>query len=153
MDFDGHGSHVAGTIGAVGNNGEGVVGVNWNVRIAPLQVCSPNPFISCNSAAVTDVFVYAGQKGMQVVNASLATFQFAQSVADAIASAPNTLFAFGAANNNSDNDTTPIYPCGYSSPNIICVAATDKNDNRAGFSNYGDQTVDLAAPGDLIREH
>ena len=73
MDFDGHGTHVAGTIGAVGNNGEGLVGVNWTVRIAPLQVCSPNPFISCNTAAVTDAFIYAGQKGMQVVNASLGT--------------------------------------------------------------------------------
>ena len=124
--------------------------MNWNVRIAPLQVCSPNPFISCNAAALTDAFIYAGQKGMQVVNASLGTFTFVQSVDDAIANAPNTLFVFAAGNDNSDNDTTPIYPCNDPSPNIICVAASDKNDNRAGFSNYGDVNVDLAAPGDLI---
>ena len=150
MDFTGHGTHVAGTIGATGNNGEGVPGVNWSVRIAPLQVCSPNPFVSCNAAALADAFVYAGQKGMQVVNASLGTLTFVQSIGDAIANAPNTLFVFAAGNSNSDNDTTPNYPCQHSSPNIICVAATDKNDNRASFSNYGDVSVDLAAPGHLI---
>ena len=65
MDFESHGTHVAGTIGAVGNNGGGLPGVNWNVRIAPLQMCSPNPLVGCNTAAAADAFVYAGQKGMR----------------------------------------------------------------------------------------
>jgi subtilisin family serine protease len=154
MDFDSHGTHVAGTIGAVGNNGLGLPGVNWNVRLAPLRMCSPNPTVGCSAAAAADAFAYAGQKGMQVVNGSFGT-SFAQVVADAITNAPNTLFVFAAGNGGGDgigddNDSAAIYPCQHTAPNILCVAASDQNDNRASFSNYGDTAVDLAAPGTNI---
>ena len=147
MDDHGHGSHVAGTIGAVGNNGTGITGVNWRVRLAPLRICSPDPFVLCTSAAQADAFAYAGQMGMKVVNASISGPGSAQIVANAIAGAPGTLFVFAAGNENNNNDTNPQYPCGYSSSNIVCVAATDEDDNRAAFSNYGASAVDLAAPG------
>ena len=150
-DDVGHGTHVAGIIGAKQGNG-GIVGINWDVRIAPLRVCSANPLVPCTSAAMADAFAYAGQKGMNVVNGSLGGFAFSQVAADAIANSPNTLFVFSAGNGGSDgvgdnNDTTPEYPCQYPAPNIICVAATDQNDNKASFSNYGLAGVDLAAPG------
>jgi subtilisin family serine protease len=147
MDDHGHGSHVAGTIGAVGNNGTGVTGVNWRVRLAPLRICSPDPFVLCTSAAQADAFAYAGEMGMKVVNASISGEGSAQIVADAIAGAPGTLFVFAAGNENSNNDTTPQYPCGYSSSHVVCVGATDQDDNRAWFSNYGASAVDLGAPG------
>jgi subtilisin family serine protease len=150
MDDYGHGSHVAGTIGAVGNNGTGITGLNWRVRLAPLRICSPDPFVLCTSAAQADAFAYAGQMGMEVVNASISGSGSAQIVASAIAGAPGTLFVFAAGNENSNNDTNPQYPCGYPSSNIVCVAASDGNDNRAGFSNYGASAVDLAAPGTSV---
>ena len=147
MDDNGHGSHVAGTIGAVGNDGTGITGVNWQVRLAPLRICSPDPFVLCTSAAQANAFAYAGQKGMKVVNASISGSASAQIVATAIAGAPGTLFVVAAGNENNNNDTNPQYPCGYSSSNIVCVAASDEDDNRATFSNYGASAVDLAAPG------
>jgi subtilisin family serine protease len=147
MDDHGHGSHVAGTIGAVGDNGTGVAGVNWHVRLAPLRICSPDPFVLCSHAAQADAFAYAGEMGMKVVNASISGAGSGQVVSDAIAGAPGTLFVFAAGNENNNNDTNPQYPCGYSPANIVCVAATDANDNRASFSNYGASAVDLAAPG------
>ena len=150
MDDNGHGSHVAGTIGAVGNNGTGITGVNWQVRLAPLRICSPDPFVLCTSAAQADAFAYAGQKGMKVVNASISGSRSAQIVATAIAGAPGTLFVFAAGNENNNNDTNPQYPCGYPSSNVVCVAASDEDDNRATFSNYGASAVDLAAPGTSI---
>ena len=150
IDDHGHGSHVAGTIGAAGNNSAGVTGVNWRVRLAPLRICSPNPFVLCASAAQADAFAYAGRKGMKAVNASISGSSSSQVVADAIAGAPGTLFVFAAGNEASNNDSSPRYPCGYPSANVVCVAATDANDQRASFSNYGSTAVDLAAPGTSI---
>ena len=100
MDDHGHGSHVAGTIGAVGNNGTGVTGVNWRVRLAPLRICSPDPAVLCTQAAQADAFAYAGQMGMKAVNASISGPSAGQIVSDAIAAAPATLFVFAAGNEN-----------------------------------------------------
>ena len=140
MDDESHGSHVAGIIGAVGNNGYGVVGVNWNVRVAALRMCSPNPLVGCNQADQADAFAYAAQKGMKVVNGSFGGYIFGQIVADAIANAPNVLFVFAAGNDGNDNDVNPAYPCDYPSANVICVAASDQNDAKPSFSNYGEST-------------
>jgi subtilisin family serine protease len=150
-DDQSHGSHVAGTIGAVGNNGQGTTGVNWNVKVAALRICSPNPLEGCSTANQADAFAYAGQKGMKVVNGSFGS-PASQAVQDAIANAPNTLFVFAAGNGGADgigdnNDLATQYPCQYPLRNIICVAASDQNDNLASFSNYGKSSVDLAAPG------
>jgi subtilisin family serine protease len=149
-DDQDHGSHVAGTIGAVGNNGVGVTGVNWQVGIASLRICSPNPLVACSHAAQADAYAYAGQMGFKVVSASISGSSSGQTVANAIAAASGTLFMFAAGNEASNNDQAPRYPCHYSSANIVCVAASDQSDQLAWFSNYGATSVDLAAPGTNI---
>ena len=148
-DFNGHGTHVAGTIGARGNNGRGVTGVNWQVGLMPVRVLDGNG--SGSNANVSAGLAYACTHGASIVNASLGGPSYSTAMRDAIASCPNTLFVFAAGNEGVSDDKAPHYPCNYgSSPdnlaNVICVAATDSNDALAGFSNYG-QSVDLAAPG------
>jgi subtilisin family serine protease len=148
-DTQGHGSHTAGTIGAVGNNGVGVAGVNWTTRIMPLRVCGAT---GCSNADVTSAFAYAGANGAKVANASLGGGGFSQAMSDAVAAHPNTLYVISAGNGGDDgvgdnNDTTPTYPCSMAPANIICVAATDPSDALASFSNYGATSVDLSAPG------
>jgi len=148
-----HGSFVAGVVGAVGNNGAGVTGVNWDVSMAPLKICdlvavsSSIPPAQCTAAAQANAFTYAGNHGFPVVNASMNTNAFSQTVHDAIQHAANTLFVAAAGNRMLNLDTTPQYPCSYSLTNILCVAATDQFDNLAAFSNWGAKSVDLAAPG------
>lgn len=148
-DFNGHGTHVAGTIGARGNNGRGVAGVNWQVGLMPVRVLDGNG--SGSNANVTAGLAYACTHGASIVNASLGGTSYSIAMRDAIASCPNTLFVFAAGNDGLSDDRVPHYPCNYGAapdnlPNVICVAATDSNDALASFSNYG-QSVDLAAPG------
>jgi subtilisin family serine protease len=154
-DGNGHGTHVSGTIGAVGNNGVGVTGVNWRVSLMPLRVLDATG--SGNVAATTAAISYACAQGTRVVNGSLGSAGLSQAEHDALASAgcANTLFVFAAGNDGANNDVTPTYPCNFGAPpfnlaNIVCVAATDQNDNLASFSNYGAASVDLAAPGVAI---
>lgn len=144
-DENGHGTHVAGTIGAQGNDGFGVAGVAWDVGLMPLRVLDAGG--SGSNADIADAFAYAGAKGAHVVNASLGGPGFSQLMKDAIDRAPNTLFVVAAGNGGANNDATPQYPCNYTSPNLVCVAATDNADALAPFSNRGAVSVDLAAPG------
>ena len=149
-DLNGHGTHVAGTLGARGGDGYGIAGVNWNARIMPLRVLDASGFGS--TADVIAAYAYASRAGARVVNASLGGSGFSQAERDTIAAAPNTVFVVAAGNGGDDgvgddNDVRPEYPCGYDLPNIICVAATDSNDALTGFSNFGARSVDLAAPG------
>ena len=148
-DFNGHGTHVAGTIGARGNNGVGVTGVDWQVSLMPVRVLDGGG--SGSNANVAAGFAYACSHGASIVNASLGGTGYSTAMRDAIAACPNTLFVVAAGNDGIDDDTTPHYPCNYGAApdnlaNVICVAATDRNDMLAGFSNYG-HSVDLAAPG------
>jgi thermitase len=148
-DFNGHGTHVAGTIGARGNNGLGVTGVDWEVGLMPVRVLDGSG--SGTSANVTAGFAYACSHGANIVNASLGGTAYSTAMRDAIAACPNALFVVAAGNDGLSDDTTPHYPCNYGAPpdnlqNVICVAATDQNDALASFSNYG-ASVDLAAPG------
>jgi subtilisin family serine protease len=144
-DANGHGTHVAGTIGARGNDGIGVSGVSWSTRLMALRVLdsSGNGLLS----NVISAYGYAAAHGAKVVNASLGGPGFSQAEYDAIHSAPGTLFVVAAGNNAANNDVSSDYPCAYDLPNLICVAATDQRDGLASFSNYGATTVDLGAPG------
>jgi subtilisin family serine protease len=148
-DFNGHGTHVAGTIGARGNNGRGVAGVDWQVSLMPVRVLDGSG--SGSNAEVTAGFAYACSHGANIVNASLGGTAYSQSMRDAIATCPKTLFVVAAGNDGVSDDASPHYPCSYGAApdnlaNVICVAATDQNDALASFSNYG-HSVDLAAPG------
>jgi subtilisin family serine protease len=151
-DVDEHGTHVAGTIGARGNNGVGVVGVNWQVKLMALRAGDQ---IGLPLSAIVDSIDYACSKGARVVNGSFGGPSHSQAMLDAINACPGTLFVFAAGNGGSDqigdnNDSFPTYPCNYTSANIVCVAATTRGDVLAGFSNYGAASVDLAAPGVAI---
>jgi subtilisin family serine protease len=150
-DLDGHGTHVAGTIGAEGNNAAGVAGVNWDVSLMALRAGDSS---GLTAEDIAGSFLYACSKGAKVVNGSFGGSEPSLTILTAL-QAPacqNTLFVFAAGNDGSSNDTFPVYPCSFGAPpddlpNIICVAATDRNDELAGFSNYGLASVDLAAPG------
>jgi subtilisin family serine protease len=145
QDANGHGTHVAGTIGARGNDANGVAGVSWSTSLMPLRVLDAN-----GSGHVSDAvtaYSFAARSGVRIVNASLGGSSYSRAEHDAIAAAPNTLFVVAAGNDSRDNDSIPDYPCDYDLPNIVCVAATDQSDALASFSNYGDTNVDLAAPG------
>lgn len=146
MDDNGHGTHVAGTIGAVGNNGVGVVGVNWQVKIMALKAGDSS---GISLSAAIDCINYAIQKGAHIINASWGDYAYSQTLRNAIASAKNAgiLFVAAAGNEEYDNDLTPLYPASYDLENIISVAATDQNDLLASFSNYGRNSVHVGAPG------
>jgi len=147
-DLNGHGTHVAGTIAAVGNNGVGVTGVAWTARIMPVRVLGADG--SGTYADVVEGLDYAGRNGARIVNASLGGSADSGSVRlmkEVIDRYPGTLFVAAAGNEGSDNDLVPQYPCNISSPNVVCVAATTQSDGLASFSNYGRESVDLGAPG------
>jgi len=147
MDDFFHGTHVAGTIGAVGNNGQGVVGVCWQVTVIPVK------FLNADGAGTTADAVqsvtYATNQHVNIMSNSWGGGDFSQSLKDAIdaANAAGILFVTAAGNDSSNNDTVPSYPASYACPNIIAVAATDSNDSLAGFSNYGVTSVHMGAPG------
>ncbi len=147
MDDHYHGTHVAGTIGAVGNNGLGVAGVNWNVRIMALK------FLGATGYGVTadaiDCINYAVLMGAPISNNSWGSIWFDAALRTAIQNAANAdhLFVAAAGNSSNNNDVFPFYPCTYDVDEIISVAAWNKTGWLADFSNYGATTVDLAAPG------
>ncbi len=146
-DYHGHGTHVAGTIAAQGNNNEGITGVMWDAKIMPLKFLgvSGNGTVADAASAVE----YANNKGAHVINLSWGGDAYSQALKDVIDASPAVVVC-SAGNSGTDNDTKPVYPASYASPNIIAVAATDYNDNLSYFSNYGTASVDLAAPGSGI---
>lgn len=150
MDDNRHGTHVSGTIAAVGNNTLGVTGVNWRARIMPLKfLTATGAGSTANAIAAVN---YAVRNGAKVINASWGGGAFSQALLNAITAANNAgvLFVTAAGNNGTNNDTTPSYPANYNVANIVAVAATDSADTRAGFSNFGPRTVHVAAPGVAI---
>ena len=150
MDDNSHGTHVAGIIGAVGDNGTGVAGVMWNVKLMALKFLDSEGYGTVSEEV--EGIDYAVENGAKIMNASFGGYEYSQSEYDAI-EASNTagiLFIAAAGNEEYNNDLTPMYPASYDLLNIISVAATDQNDQRASFSNYGLTSVDVAAPGVYI---
>lgn len=147
-DLNSHGTHVAGTIGAQGNNGIGITGVSQNVSIVPLRALGADG--SGRTSDIAAAFDYAGRNGVDVVNASLGGPGFSQTLLDSIGRWPDTLFVVAAGNESVNVDLTPTYPCTYPAANLICVAATTSRDELASFSNYGAAQVDIGAPGRTI---
>jgi subtilisin family serine protease len=157
LDYNGHGTHVAGTVGAVGNNMIGVTGVNQDVAIMALRA----GLNELEDADILQAINYACANGADVVNGSFGGPDKAQALANAIKSVPcrNTLFVFAAGNDgvNLTNNTraTNAYPCeyhrapphGFSAPNVVCVGASTRGDLLSGFSNRGPKSVHLTAPG------
>ena len=142
-----HGHHVAGTIGAVGNNSRGTTGVCWKARIMALRVCDQNG--QCLASDISEAINYAVNNGAKVLNMSFGGATMGSAVNTAITNAlnANVVVVAAAGNNGSNNDTTSFEPCTFSHANIICVAALDQNYSLASFSNFGATTVDVGAPG------
>jgi len=146
MDKNGHGTHVAGIIGAKGNNGKGITGVNWNVSIMVLKAGDS----SIEVADAISAIEYAVENGARLSNLSFGGYVYNSSLYNAIEDAgedDNHLFIAAAGNDEEDVDETPHYPACFDLPNIISVAATSNKDELSNFSNYGDNSVDLGAPG------
>jgi len=156
-DDNGHGTHCAGTIGAKGNNGIGVVGANWNVQIMALKFLSASGVGPTSDALECLQYVITMKSGhgvnLKLTSNSWGGGSYSEALKDAIEAtgSEGMLFVAAAGNNGAlDNDITPHYPSGYELANIIAVAATDYNDDIPSWSHYGSQSVDLAAPGDDI---
>lgn len=147
MDDQSHGTHVAGTIGAVGNNGVGITGVSWNVRLAALKFLdsSGSGFLSDAIRAIE----YANSMNIAITNNSWGGGGFDPALEAAIRSANEKGFLFVAAagNETNNNDKAPSYPASYEVPNILAVAAVNSADTLADFSNFGFRSVHIAAPG------
>jgi thermitase len=148
LDPHGHGTHVAGTIGAVGNDGLGVTGVNWDVSIMALRAGDES---GLPDDAIVEAFDYACDNGADIVNGSFGSSEMSTVIRDAVLGCENVLFVFSAGNDGEDLDGSgpgaDAFPCELDAPNVICVAASDRNDQLADFSNHGTAAVHLAAPG------
>ncbi len=155
MDDNGHGTHCAGIIGAEGNNGIGIAGVNWNVKIMPLKFLGRGGFGS--TANAIEAINYAIDRkrhgvNIRVISASWGSTTYSKALEDAIRAAGENgiLFVAAAGNASTDNDRRPHYPSNYRLPNVVSVAATDNTDAIASFSNFGAKSVHIAAPGRQI---
>jgi uncharacterized repeat protein (TIGR01451 family) len=163
-DTDAHGTHVAGTIGATGNNNQGVAGLNWQVSLMSLKVLGREDESPAPSSVEMTVraFSYAkmmrdlwissgGTKGanLRVLNNSYGGAGFSQAELDGIRALNDSsiLFVAAAGNDSTDNDRFPQYPASYNAPNLISVMASNNRDSSAIFTNYGPRTVHLSAPG------
>lgn len=147
VDHDAHGTHVAGTVGAVGNNGEGVVGVAFQSRLMGLKFMEGNQGGTASQAA--EAIRYAVRNGATVINASWGGPGSSTTIRNAIqyARQNGVIVVAAAGNEGANNDTVASYPANYDLDNVLSVAASDRRDRLASFSNYGRTKVDLAAPG------
>jgi hypothetical protein len=151
LDDHGHGTHVAGIIGGVGNNGVGIVGVAWHVQLMALKFLDALANGSVSDAI--ECIEYARVKGANIINASWGWYGFdSQALRDSIQTAGNAGIIFVAACGNSaiNNDVNPLNPASFNLDNIIAVAATTWADQLADWSSYGATRVHLGAPGEAI---
>ncbi len=159
-DQNGHGTHTAGTIGAVGNNGVGVTGVNWNVKLMTIKIYSASGTDS-TSAMLVNAYNYVRLMKNRGVNIRVTNNSYAdcpeacgydQATKDALEALgeAGVLNVFAAGNNGRNIDAQPLYPASYNLPSILAVASSTSTDTRSSFSNVGVVSVDLAAPGSGI---
>ncbi len=147
-DENAHGTHVSGTIAALADNGVGVAGVAPGAHVLPLRALDADGHGT--DSTIAEAFDYAGDMGARIVNASLGGVGGSQTLTDAMASHPDTLYVVAAGNDSLDTDVTAYAPCTSSAANVVCVGASNNRDARASFSNFGATTVDLFAPGVTI---
>jgi subtilisin family serine protease len=159
-DQNGHGTHTAGTIGAAGNNGVGITGVNWNVKLMTIKIYSAGAG-DTTSAMLVNAYNYVRLMKNRGVNIRVTNNSYAdcpeacgydqatKDALDALGEA-GVLNVFAAGNNGRNIETQPIYPASYDSPHILTVASSTPTDTRSSFSNFGAVSVDLAAPGSSI---
>lgn len=153
FDDDSHGTHVAGIIGAVGNNGVGVTGVSWNVRIMACKfIDESGSGTTADAIECLDYVTEMRLRGTNVIasNNSWGGTGNSRALRDSINNGRDILFITAAGNDGTDNDASPSYPANYELPNIISVAATTSGDALAGFSQFGRRTVHVGAPGSSI---
>jgi subtilisin family serine protease len=150
MDDNRHGTHCAGTIGAVGNNGVGVAGVCWQVSLMALKFLSANG--SGYSSDAIECIDYAIANGADVLSNSWGGDRYSHALSDAIGRAQSAgiLCITAAGNNGRDNDIYPFYPSSYENENILSVASITRDGKLSPFSNFGSFSVDVAAPGSSI---
>lgn len=148
-DETGHGTHVAGILGARGNNGLGIAGVSWRPRLLPLRTMGTSGGSISHALAALD---HCASMGIRLSNHSWTTAAFSQALLDAFEAltAAGHLAVVAAGNQGRDLDTEPVWPAAFDLPGLLTVAATDARDELAGFSNHGLESVDLAAPGVAI---
>lgn len=146
-DDHGHGSHCSGTIGAKGNDGKGIVGVNWDTRIMAVK------FLDANGSGTLENAIkgidYATKMGAKIMSNSWGGGGESQTLKEAIerSNKAGALFVAAAGNESNNNDSNPSYPASYQVPNVLSVAAVDNRGQIASFSNYGKNSVHVGAPG------
>jgi subtilisin family serine protease len=150
----GHGTHVAGTIGARMDDQRDIVGVAPATRLLALRTLNDQGYGAVDDAI--KAYDYAVRAGARVINVSLGGPGGSQTERNVIRAASGVLFVGAAGNGGADRrgrnvDSSPTFPCGYDLPNVICVSASDQTDSLASFADYGVRTVDLVAPGTSIR--
>jgi subtilisin family serine protease len=152
MDDNGHGTHCAGIIGAEGGNDIGITGVNWKIKIMPLKFMNAGGYGTVKDAIEAINYVIDRKKkgvNVRVISASWGSTNKSRALEDVIKKAyeADILFVAAAGNAHTDNDRNPHYPSSYNVGNVISVAALDRNDQLASFSNWGSKHVAIAAPG------
>jgi subtilisin family serine protease len=155
FDDNGHGTHCAGIIGAEGDNRIGIAGVNWKVKIMALKFMNAGGFGTTKDAIEAINYAIARRKSgvnVRIISASWGSTQRSRALEDVIRKANEAGILFVAASGNAsvDNDRRPHFPSSYKLPNVVAVAALDRNDQLAPFSNFGVKSVHLAAPGKEI---
>jgi thermitase len=152
MDDSGHGTHCAGIIGAEGGNNLGIAGVNWEVQIMPLKFMNASGFGNTKDAIECINYVIDRRRkgvNVRVISASWGSTRKSRALEDVIRKAYDAgiLFVAASGNASANTDRTPHYPSSYKLGNVISVAALDRNDQVASFSNFGPKSVHIAAPG------
>ena len=155
MDDNGHGTHCAGIIGAEGGNGIGIAGVNWTVKIMPLRFMDADGTGTTKDAIEAINYVIDRKRAgvnVRIISASWGSMAKSRALEDVIRKAyeADILFVAAAGNAGSDNDQTPHYPSSYNLGNVVSVAALNRHNELASFSNYGAKSVHVAAPGQEI---